>query len=42
MLLTFSKRQMMYNISYVVLCAEAICKGYLFTCCNKVNNKIKH
>ena len=28
MLLTFSKRQMMYNVSYVVLCAEAICKGY--------------
>ena len=28
MLLTFSKRQMMYNVFYVVLCGEAICKGF--------------
>ena len=28
MLLTFSRHQMMYNASYVVLCVEGICKGY--------------
>ena len=28
MLLTFSRHQMMYNVSYVVLCAEVNCKGY--------------
>ena len=28
MLLTFRRHQMMYNVSYVVLCAEVTCKGY--------------
>ena len=27
-LLTFSRHQMMYNVSNVVLCAEVIYKGY--------------
>ena len=25
---TFSRHQMMYNVSYLVLCAKFICKGY--------------
>ena len=28
MLLTFSRYQMMYNVSYVVLCVEVTYKGY--------------
>ena len=28
MLLTFSRYQMMYNVSFVALCAEVICKRY--------------
>ena len=31
MLLTFSRHQMMYNVSNVVLCAEVTSKGYFVT-----------
>ena len=41
MLLTFSRHQMMYNVSFVVVCAEVTYKGYL-SYSKKVKNKIKH
>ena len=41
MLLTFSRHQVMYDISCVLSCAEVTCKGTL-SYGNKVNDKIKH
>ena len=41
MLLRFSRHQIMYNVSYVVLCAEVIYKGTL-SYSNKAKNKMKH
>ena len=41
MLLKISRHQMMFKVSYVILCAEVTCKGDVVKS-NKVKSKIKH